>query len=347
MNALLLTAPSRLDYTTFPDPEPGDGEVLVRVRACGICGSDVHGWDGSTGRRRPPLIMGHEAAGDVVGLGPRVTRWRLGERVTFDSTVYCGSCAFCRAGRVNLCASREVIGVSPVEYKRHGAFAELVVVPERVLYRLPEAMGYEAAAMVEPVAVALHAVGRVTVTPETRAVVIGSGMIGLFLIQVLRWAGVKQVIAVDLSDERLALARKLGATEVLRSDQVDVAAAVAKLTGGDGADAAWEVVGLAATLELAINAVSRGGHVVMVGNLAPRAEFAMQAVVTRELTLHGSCSSAGEYGRALELIASGAVQVAPMVSAVASLAEGAAWFERLSAPGAGRFMKVILKPDGR
>ena len=106
MKALVLTAPSQLEFTDFPTPIPADDEVLLRIHACGICGSDIHGWDGSTGRRRPPLIMGHEAAGEIIAIGPRVERWRLGDRVTFDSTISCGACPYCARGEVNSCDHR-------------------------------------------------------------------------------------------------------------------------------------------------------------------------------------------------------------------------------------------------
>jgi L-iditol 2-dehydrogenase len=344
MKALLLTAPSRLEFTEFPDPVPGDDDVLLRVRACGICGSDIHGWDGSTGRRRPPLIMGHEAAGEIAAVGPRVTRWRVGDRVTFDSTISCGQCDYCRAGQVNLCENRRVVGVAPAEYRQHGAFAERLVLPARILYPLPEALSFVHAAMVEPVSIAVHAVQRVKISPTDAVVVVGAGMIGLFVVQALRWAGAKTIIAVDLADNRLALARELGATHTLKSDACDVAAEVAKLTGGRGADAAFEVVGVSATLALALAVLRRGGAAVLVGNLAPKAEFPLQAVVTREISLHGSCASAGEYPLCLDLIARGAIRVEPMISATAPLAEGAAWFERLSAKDGSRYMKVILTP---
>ncbi len=344
MKALLLTAPSHLEFTDFAAPVPADDEVLLRIHACGICGSDIHGWDGSTGRRRPPLIMGHEAAGEIVAVGPRVERWRAGDRVTFDSTISCGACPYCATGEVNLCDHRRVVGVAPAEYRQHGAFAEFLTLPARILYALPDGLTYEQAAMVEPVSIAIHAVQRVKLAPDSTAVVIGAGMIGLFVIQALKWAGATRIIAVDLADNRLALARELGATDTLRSDLCDVPAEVAKLTGGRGADVALEVVGISATLNLAIASVRRGGHVVLVGNLAPKAEFPLQAVVTRELTLHGTCGSAGEYPLCLDLIARGVIRVEPMISAVAPLAEGAAWFEKLSAKDGAKFMKVILAP---
>ena len=344
MKALVLTAPSQLAFTDFPTPIPADDEVLLRIHACGICGSDIHGWDGSTGRRRPPLIMGHEAAGEIVAIGSHVERWRPGDRVTFDSTISCGACPYCARGEVNLCDHRRVVGVAPAEYRQHGAFAEFLAVPARILYALPAGLTYQQAAMVEPVSIAIHAVQRVRLAPNATAVVVGTGMIGLFVIQALRWAGATRIIAVDLADNRLTLARELGATDTLRSDRSDVPAEVARLTGGNGADVALEVVGVSATLNLALASVRRGGSVVLVGNLAAKTDFPLQSVVTRELTLHGTCASAGEYPLCLDLIARGVIRVEPMISAVAPLTDGAAWFKKLSAPGGAQTMKVILTP---
>src|ERR1700733_11042402 len=134
MKALLLSEYKHLEVVDLPVPAPGSRELLVEVAACGICGSDVHGFDGSTGRRIPPLVMGHEAAGTVAAVGLEVTGFAKGDRVTFDSTVYCGVCEFCREGDVNLCNNRQVIGVSCQEFKRAGAFAEYVIIPERIAY---------------------------------------------------------------------------------------------------------------------------------------------------------------------------------------------------------------------
>ena len=142
MIALLLKDHMQLELTELPKPVVGPDEVLVRVRACGICGSDVHGLDGSTGRRIPPLVMGHEAAGEVAETGRGVQDLRAGDRVTFDSTLYCGRCFYCLRGEVNLCDSRQVLGVSCGDYRRHGAFAEYVAVPRRTVYRLPDSVSF-------------------------------------------------------------------------------------------------------------------------------------------------------------------------------------------------------------
>ncbi len=345
MKALLLTAPSTLAIVDFPTPAIADDEVLVRIHACGICGSDFHGWDGSSGRRQAPLIMGHEASGEIVATGPRVEKWHAGDRVTFDSTIYCGVCHFCCQGQINLCENRRVVGVSPTEYKQHGAFAEFVAVPSRILYRLPDTLPFDQAAMIEPVSIAVHAVQRITIAATDTVVVVGSGMIGLLIVQALRWAGAKRIVAVDLAENRLTLARRLGATHTFNPSTSDVAAEVARLTEGRGADAAFEVVGLTPTVNLAIAVLKRSGSCVLVGNLSPKTQdFPLQAVVTKEITVTGTCSSAGEYPLCLDLIARGVIDVKPMIETVAPLDDGAAWFEKLSAKDGGKYMKVILQP---
>jgi L-iditol 2-dehydrogenase len=185
----LLKKYMQMEVTDLPTPEIGPDDVLVRVRACGICGSDVHGFDGSTGRRIPPVVMGHEASGVVAGAGSSVKSLREGDRVTFDSTISCGGCFYCRRGNVNLCDNRQVLGVSCGEYRRHGAFAEYVAVPQHIVYLLPESLSFEQAAMIEAVSVAVHAVELTPVSLGDTAVVVGTGMIGRLVVQALRLAG--------------------------------------------------------------------------------------------------------------------------------------------------------------
>jgi L-iditol 2-dehydrogenase len=370
MQALLLTDYRKLELVAMDQPAIGPRDVLVRVGACGICGSDVHGYDGSSGRRIPPIVMGHEAAGTVAEVGATVDRVRIGDRVTFDSTISCGECHACRSGQVNLCGNRRIFGVSCDEFRQHGAYAEFVAVPQQILYPLPTELPFEHAALIEPVSVALHAVDLLKVQPGERAVVVGSGMIGLLVIQTLRIAGCREVIAIDIDAGRLQLARQLGATAWINSKTggwgrgaaeppvrkeaggsplarpqapSDTDTAVLELTEGRGADVAVEVVGNAAALSTAIRSLVRGGRVALVGNISPDVPLPLQIVVARELTLMGSCASAGEYPRAIELVASGAIRVAPLISALAPLSEGPQWFERLYAREPG-LMKVVLQP---
>ncbi len=344
MKALVLTETNHLEYQDVPLPNVGPRDVLVEVRACGICGSDVHGIDGSSGRRLPPIIMGHEASGLIAEVGDRVTDFHNGDRVTFDSTIYCGRCHFCRRGQTNLCDDRRVLGVSCNEFRQDGAMAQFVAVPDHIVYRLPESLSFEQAATVEPVAIAMHGVRRLPVQLNDTAVVIGAGMIGLLAVSALRAAGCGRIIAVDIDRRRLALADRLGADETISPEQTDVPKEIMQRTGGHGADLAVEAVGIPATVATAISSVRKGGSVSLIGNLAAEAVLPLQAVVTRELTLYGSCATRGDYPDCLEMIARGAIDVDSLISAVAPLAEGASWFERLVA-GQEPLLKVILTPE--
>ena len=343
MQAMLLKQYMHLELVEMPEPEIGPDDVLVRVRACGICGSDVHGLDGSTGRRLPPLVMGHEAAGEVVRCGANVTDLAPGERVTFDSTVYCGRCFFCSRGEVNLCDNREVLGVSPGPYRRHGAFAEYVAVPRRIMYRLPGNLSYEQAALIEAVSVAVHAVNLTPISLGDTVVVVGSGMIGLLAIQAVRHAGAARIIAVDTVDDRLTRARELGATDAVNPKNGDAVKAILGLTENRGAAAAIECVGAADPIHTAIAAVRKGGSVTLVGNVSPEIPLPLQSVVSRQIRVQGSCASNGEYPASIDLMSSGAIKVDTMISAIAPLAEGPHWFDRLYRHEPG-LMKVILRP---
>jgi L-iditol 2-dehydrogenase len=348
MNALVLTEYNHLELLDRPRPVPGPGELLVRVAACGICGSDVHGFDGSSGRRIPPLVMGHEAAGIVAETGRGVRGFQVGDRVTFDSTIYCGECAFCRRGEMNLCDRREVLGVSCGDYRRDGAFAEYVLVPERITYRLPDAMPFEEAAMLEAVSVALHAVAVSDLSGGETALVIGAGMIGLLTLQAARAAGCSRVFIADVDATRLALAKQLGATETLHlsgpRSSPDLVRRCQELTDGAGVDIVLEAVGRDETISTAIDAVRKGGTVTLIGNITPEVRLPLQKVVSRQLRLQGTAASCGEYPQAIEMITNGTIQVKPLITAVAPLDDGPGWFKRLYAHEPG-LMKIVLTPE--
>ncbi len=344
MKSLLLTEYLKLGIAELERPEPGEHEVLVRVAACGICGSDVHGYDGSSGRRIPPIVMGHEAAGSIEAVGSGVANFRPGDRVTFDSTVYCGECAFCLRGEANLCNQREVIGVSCGDYRRNGAFAEYIAVPERILYKLPNKMSYPEAAMLEAVSVALHAVKVSGVKKGETVLVVGAGMIGLLTMQAARAAGCARVMIADIDETRLNLAELLGATEALYGTGGLIAEAALQRTGGAGVDVVFDAVGRGRTVLESIESVRKGGTVTLIGNISPEVAIPLQKVVSRQLRLQGSAASAGEYAAAIELVSSGRIQVRPLISAVAPLEEGPRWFERLHAQEPN-LMKVVLTPE--
>lgn len=342
MKALLYTEPYHLEYADVPDPRAGEDEVLVRVKACGICGSDVQGFTGKTGRRIPPLIMGHEAAGIVEGFGKNVTDFEKGDRVCFDSTVYCNRCEPCRAGKYNRCKKRQVLGVSVPEFKRHGAFAEYVAVPSWIVAPIPDSMSFVQAALLEPVSIGTHATNRAPISAGDTAVVIGAGTIGLFVLQGCKLKGAR-VIVCDINDFRLDTARQLGAEVTVNPAKSNLKDTVLKATDGRGADVAFEVVGFGETFAEAVSVVKIGGCVVAVGNLQKMAEFNLQELVARELTFTGSYASSGEFRQGIDLVASGKINVEPLVSDVLPLQDGPAAFDRLL-KAEENLLKIVLEP---
>ncbi len=345
MKALELVAASTFELVEKPVPQPAENEILVRVKACGICGSDIHGANGSSGRRIPPIIMGHEAAGVVEETGKAVTGLAPGDRITFDSTVFCNECQFCKSGHTNLCDSRQVMGVSCGEFRRHGAYAQYVCVPQHIVHKLPEKVSFDHAAFTEPVSVAIHAVNRASITPGESAVVIGSGLIGLLVVQAAKKAGCKTIVAVDLVAERLDMATKLGATHAMMATDENVAQKIHQLCDGRGADHAFEVVGASAPIGLAIDSVRKGGTCVLVGNVTAEVNFPLQKAVTRELNVLGSCALLStEIPEALDAIADGSIDVEPLISERISLEQAGEWFGKLES-GEINCMKVLVCPE--
>jgi len=342
LKALLYTAPYTLEYTDWPEPQAGDDDILVRVKACGICGSDVAGHTGKTGRRLPPLIMGHEAAGVVERAGKNVTGFAAGDRICFDSTVYCNQCPACKKGMYNRCVKRQVLGVSVPEFKRHGAFAEFVAVPHWICAKLPDRMSFVQACLLEPASIGTHAANRPPISRGDTAVVLGAGTIGLFILQAARLRGAK-VIACDINDFRLGLAKQVGADACINSAKVSLNDEIQKRTDGRGADVTFEAVGFGETFRQAISITKTGGAIVAVGNLQKETEFNLQELVSRELAFIGSYASAGEFRTCIDLIATGKINVGPLISEVLPLQEGPAAFKRLL-EGKENLLKIVLEP---
>jgi L-iditol 2-dehydrogenase len=268
----------------------------------------------------------------------------LGERVTFDSTIYCGQCEYCLRAETNLCNHRKVLGVSCGDYRCAGAFAQYVVVPQRIVHRLPDTLSFSEAAMLEAVSVAMHAVSLSRIEPEDTALVLGAGMIGLLILQALRAAGCAKVWVADIDASRLKLASELGATVVLQATGKELPSKISDLTGGNGVDLAMEAIGINETVAAAIDCVRKGGAVTLVGNITPEVTLPLQKVVSRQIRLQGSCASAGEYPQAIDLVASGRIRVKPLITAVAPLEEGPRWFERLYSREPN-LLKVVLAPE--
>jgi 2-desacetyl-2-hydroxyethyl bacteriochlorophyllide A dehydrogenase len=313
------------------------------VMACGICGSDVHGMDRSTGRRIPPMIMGHEASGIIVETGIEVKSWKPGDRVTFDSTVYPLNDWFTLEGMYNLSDNREVLGVSPGTYKRNGAFAEFIALPQHILYRIPEKVSFEQAAMVEAVAVALHSINIAGIKTGDRYVVVGAGMIGIFILKLLKISGASKIIAIDNRPERLEMSINSGADHVFLPTEENLGGKIIALTNMRGADISFEAAGKSESVNIAIDILRKGGKAVLIGNISPAVDFPLQKVVTRELKIFGSCAIRGEYETVLNMMETGKISVDDQISAIAPLSEGAHWFEKLY-KNEERLNKVILVP---
>jgi threonine dehydrogenase-like Zn-dependent dehydrogenase len=267
MKALVYTGPERMEIQQLPDPTVGPGEVLLEVKAAGICGSDIHGFLGHSERRKPGLVMGHETVATIRGLDKQVTGWKAGQRVCFNPLVSCGSCPACLNGRQNVCRDWRLYGLD----RLHGTYAEYVSVPACQLYALSDALPAAEAILVEPLAVILHAF-RIALegTPASMAIV-GAGPIGSLALVVAKARGIPKVVVSDLSEERLAAARALGADLVVNPGAADAAEAARSFTGG-GAEVVVEAVGSERTRRDAVAAAARGARLVFLGiaeNLSP------------------------------------------------------------------------------
>lgn len=344
MKALMMKEYMKLEYVDIPIPEIKEDEVLVRVRAASVCGSDIHGINGNSRRRQPPIVMGHEASGVVEKIGSKVKNYSVGERVTFDSTVYCGECKYCRCGEINLCDSRMVLGASTDDYRRYGAFAEYVALPERILYPLDEAITFEEAAMVEPMSVALHAISLLPQRTNSTLVLFGTGTIALFAIQLLKLKGFNRLIVVGRNDKKLALAKELGADHIINSKREDTVLSVMNLTDGQGADFAYDAAGAQNTFDDAIHSIRKGGHFVTIANLSERFTIDMIYLITRQLTIHGSCAANGENAEILKLLKEKKIRTDYLVSAKIPMSEAPEFILRIYHNEIPDFNKLILLP---
>lgn len=339
MKALVYEGAWQMPLREVDAPEPGANDVLISVRAVGVCGSDVHGFMGVTGRRKPPIVMGHEFSGVVSAVGADVKNYKVGDRVIAQPLLTCGECENCRAGRPNICLNRGGLGMN-----MNGAYADAVRVPEKMLYRLPDEMTWEQGALVEPLAVALHAVNLTPFQLMDTVMIVGAGTIGLLTLMAARLKGAGKIIITDANIHRLDVARALGADMAVNVKEQDPVEIVKAETNGAGAPAVIEAVGIAATAQQALAATRPGGHVTWIGNSQPTVEINMQTIVTRELTLHGAYGFNEEFARSIEVIRMGRLDVKQLVERTASLEEGPQIIHDL-AKGSLDAVKVILYPN--
>ncbi len=345
MKALVFVGPRDMQYMEAPTPEPKEGEVRIRVKAVSICGSDSGGYKGGSAMRTPGLIMGHEFSGVIDALGPGVSGLTVGQRVGAVTNLFCGECRDCRDGLQNVCVNRAIIGTTmPKAGPRPGAMADYVIAPAKKIIPLPDHVSFTEAAMAEPLSISLRAVKHVKDIEGKTVAVFGTGPIGLLAIQCLRARNAGRIIAIDVVDSRLEMARECGATHVVNSKKEAPLAIVNSLTDGGGADVLFDAVGAQATVNAGIDLVRCGGTVVWIGLAQPEFEFDYKHAVCKEITFQCSYMYTTEMEEGLELIASGKMDVAKIITGVYPMAEGAKHFE-LIAKGASRDIKIILTND--
>jgi (R,R)-butanediol dehydrogenase / meso-butanediol dehydrogenase / diacetyl reductase len=284
MRAAVFRAPGDVRIESVPEPPPpGPGEVLIRVTKAALCGTDSAEWDHGPLLARPPVVLGHEFTGEVVAAGPGADGLGPGTRVVSGAGISCGTCAWCAAGRTNLCAHYETLGLH-----RDGGLAELVLSPASICRAVPDELDDIGAAMAQPLAVALHAARRGRVRPGKSCVVIGAGGIGAFIVAAAASLGAAPLVAVDVAGGRLETAAVLGATHTVNAERDDAVRAVLAAAGPDGAHVVIEASGAPASPGAALEMVRRGGDVVIVGLQAHPFGIDLFSVATREVDMHGT-----------------------------------------------------------
>ncbi|MBP8255695.1 MAG: alcohol dehydrogenase catalytic domain-containing protein [Opitutaceae bacterium] len=337
MKALLYPAFDQLEIRDLPTPQPQEGEVLLRVSACGLCGSELETFKTHSPRRPPPLVMGHEFCGIVEEAGPNVDRALVGRRVVSNSLISCGQCVRCRRGDTHLCATRQVFGMH-----RPGAFAEFVRVPQSVLIPWPDTLPAQAACLAEPLANGVHVVNLTRHLPVHSALVIGAGPIGLMCQQALQAMRGATTIVADVSDGRLAVAKRLGAAHLLNARSHDVAAECRSWTDGEGVDLVVDAAGSGTTKRVSLAALRPGGAAVWIGLHENRMDFDSYDVTLPERQVLGTYAARKEeLAQALALMRSGKVDVTSWTECI-PLEDSVAGFHRMLNPGPVDLKAVFL-----
>jgi L-iditol 2-dehydrogenase len=325
VKAAVLKAHYQIEFNDIPEPEPQPNEVKIRVHSAGICGSEVHAFKGTHPFRHPPAILGHEMAGDIVAVGEQIKGFKVGDRVTVEPQITCGVCDYCKAGFTNLCVNKTVLGTQ----KWIGAYAEYIVAPEEVLYKIPDNLGYDEAVMIEPLAVGVHAVREANLQLGQSTIILGGGTIGLCTLVAARAAGAMVNVVTDAVDFNLEMARKLGAAGVVNVRQDDAKEVVSRLTDGKGVDAAFVCVGVSPVVNQAINAVKKRGQIILIGLLEGKVTIDEPfLIVGGERAIRGSqMYTRSDVQTALDLIATGTIDAKPFITQQMPMSEVQRGFE--------------------
>jgi len=306
-----MVEPGKIEFRDVPTPEPGENEVLIKVKRIGVCGSDVHVYHGEHPYTSYPVVQGHEFSGEVVAVGSRVENVKPGQKVTATPQVVCGKCGPCISGNYNICNNLKVWG-----FQTDGCAQDYFAVEAEKVVPLPAPFSFEDGAWLEPLAVAVHAVSRCGESLEGKNVVVmGAGPIGNLVAQVARTMGTAKIAIVDLVDFRLRIAEKCGIENTIDSSQKKFSDALAEIFGGEEVDVFFECVGSEVTLNQAISHVKKGGKIVVVGVFPSKVQVDMGLVQDRELNLHGTLMyKIEDYYTGIELIEKGKVRTEPLVT---------------------------------
>jgi L-iditol 2-dehydrogenase len=339
MKTLLYPEFDQLEIAEQQDPKPGAGEVLLRVEACGICGSELEAFKKHSPRRVPPLVMGHEFCGRIEEVGSETYRFTRGQRVVSHSLFGCGKCVRCLRGNTHLCATRQLFGMN-----RQGGFAELVAVPEKCLVAWPDALPAAAASLAEPLANGVHIVGLTWQLIPSRVAIVGAGPIGLLCQQAFQCLTTAQTIVADLIQERLNVASATGAKHIINPSYQDLVEEIKGLTDGEGADVVIDAVGTDLSKRQAIAATRPGGITVWIGTHENTITMDSYDVTLAEKRVQGSyAASLDELKVAVDLLASGRVETASWIKTF-PLGQGVEAFRRMMA-AQGDDIKAVLLPS--
>jgi len=340
MKGLVYHGEEVLKWEDVEDVSPKKNEVKIKVMAAGICGSDVHGYQGITGRRIPPMIMGHEFSGVVREVGSDVDTLKPGDRVAPFPMDYCGTCISCQKGDVQFCPDKKQFGVLTVD----GAFAEYICVPAKVCYKLSERVSFSAGSTIEPLAVAYRGVQHAGDIEGKNILIVGSGTIGLMLVACVKVKNPAKIIVTDLSKTRLDVAQKMGADITVNPSESDIKEAIQANTDGHGVDVSFEAVGITPACVQSLENLRIGGTSVWLGQGKKTVEIGMLDIVTRELNVSGSFTyGLDAFKSAVDMLNQGKIDVGPIISKEAPMDQGAEWFEKLKKPD--ELVKVILKGE--